>query len=224
MRHVRSDSIPRRRLPGPLRFLLRIVSTALILSLALFFLPHLTRLAGRLWPDPVRTERASEVLRRELSHSSRLETLVVDEEGVLTSAVEAALSGEVQRVTVHYDYHASIGVNLEKAEVRPEGGSLILALPAFEILSDSLTPTQVDRQDFWYPLTEKRRSQLLEEERASRAHAALEEAYTSGSIRRETVRRLQNLISSWLGADTWLLTVEILLPEEASESFSPSQG
>jgi len=204
---------PRRRhspkLPRPLRFLLRIVSTALIISLVLVFLPRLTRLAGRLWPDPARTERVSELLSHELKDSARLETLTVDDQGVLTATVQAALIGEVQRVTMDYDYRASVGVDLTKVRLSAEDGILTLYLPPFEILSDSLTPTHVDRQDFWYPLTEKRRAQLIEEEKASRADAILAEVGSSDDVWNRTVGTLSGLIRSWLGADTWLVTVEI---------------
>jgi len=198
-----------RKLPRPLRFLLRIVSTALIISLVLVFLPRLTRLAGRLWPDPARTERVSELLSHELKDSARLETLTVDDQGVLTATVQAALIGEVQRVTMDYDYRASVGVDLTKVRLSAEDGILTLYLPPFEILSDSLTPTHVDRQDFWYPLTEKRRAQLIEEEKASRADAILAEVISSDDVWNRTVGTLSGLIRSWLGADTWLVTVEI---------------
>ena len=198
-----------RKLPRPLRFLLRIVSTALIISLVLVFLPRLTRLVGRLWPDPARTERVSELPSHELKDSARLETLTVDDQGVLTATVQAALIGEVQRVTMDYDYHASDGVDLTKVRLSAEDGVLTLYLPPFEILSDSLTPTHVDRQDFWYPLTEKRRAQLIEEEKASRADAILAEVGSSDDVWNRTVGTLSGLIRSWLGADTWLVTVEI---------------
>ena len=198
-----------RKLPRPLRFLLRIVSTALIISLMLVFLPRLTRLAGRLWPDPARTERVSALLSHELKESARLETLTVDDQGVLTATVQAALIGEVQRVTIDYDYHASVGIDLTKVRLSAEDGVLTLVLPPFEILSDSLTPTYVDRQDFWYPLTEKRRAQLIDEEKSSRAAAVLEEVETSDAIWNRTVDTLSGLIRSWIGADTWLVTVDI---------------
>ena len=198
-----------RKLPRPLRFLLRIVSTALIISLVLVFLPRLTRLVGRLWPDPARTERVSALLSHELQESARMETLTVDDQGVLTATVQAALIGEVQRVTIDYDYHASVGVDLTKVRVSAEDGVLTLVLPPFEILSDSLTPTSVDRQDFWYPLTEKRRAQLIDEEKNSRAAAILEEVETSDAVWNGTVNTLSGLIRSWLGADTWLVTVDI---------------
>ena len=203
-----------RKLPRPLRFLLRIVSTALIISLVLVFLPRLTRLAGRLWPDPARTERVSELLSHELKDSARLETLTVDDRGVLTATVQAALIGEVQRVTMDYDYHASVGVDLTKVRLSAEDGVLTLYLPPFEILSDSLTPTHVDRQDFWYPLTEKRRAQLIEEEKASRADAILAEVGFSDDVWNRTVGTLSGLIRSWMGADTWLVTVEIRKEEK----------
>ena len=210
----------RRRIPAPLRavlrFPLKILTSALIISLTLILLPHLTRLVGRLWPDPARTTRVSELLRHELTESARLETLMVDDEGVLTATVEAAIIGEVQRVTINYTYHASVGVDLKKVEIKAEGGVLTVSLPPFEILSDSLTPTQIDRQDFWYPLTEKRRKQLLSEERESRAKAVLEEVQSSEELRKKTEQTLQNLISSWIGAETWLITVEIEMPQVES--------
>ena len=221
MRHTKADARPRRAVPRLLRVPLRLLSAAVIVALSLALLPHATRLVGRLWPDPARTTRVSEILRHELADSARLEMITVDDTGVLTSTVNAALIGEVQRVTITYDYHASIGIDLERVEAGLEGGVLTLRLPPFEILSDSLTPTQVDRQDFWYPLTEKRRNQLLSEEQASRAEKALADARSSAELRGSTVQRLRQLIASWLGADSWLITVEILLPE-AEEPAVPS--
>ncbi len=216
MRHSKADQAPRRRVPRALRLPLRIVSAALIIALTLALLPYATRLIGRLWPDPARTTRVSEILKRELATSARLEMITVDDTGVLTSTVNAALIGEVQRVSIDYTYHASIGIDLEKVEVSARDGILTLRLPPFEILSDDLTPTHVERADFWYPLTEKRRQQLLSEERAARAEAALADVRTSGELRADAERRLRRLVDSWLGADTWLTTTEILLPEADS--------
>ena len=209
MRHKRHTPESGRRLPRPLRWLIRVISAALIISLVLVFLPRITRLVGRLWPDPARTVRVSEILRHELTESARLETLKTDDQGVLTASVQAALIGEVQRVTIDYDYHASIGIDLKKVQISSAGGVLSLTLPPFEILSDSLTPTKVDLSDFWYPLTEKRRNQLLSEEREKRAAAALSEAETSEEIWQKTVETLKGLIDTWLDSDKWLTTVEI---------------
>ena len=206
--------LPRRRRrrrspPGPVRFLVRLLSCALILSLVLVFLPRLTRLAGRLWPDPSRTTRVSQILSHEMKSTARLEMITVDDRGVLTSSVEAALIGKVQEVTIEYTYHASIGINLEEVELTANGSTLTLKLPPLEILSDDLTPVHVDRWDFWYPLTESRRSQLIAEERAGRAKAALAEANESEELRQKTVHHLEKMIQNWIGADTWLITIVI---------------
>lgn len=218
MRHSKGDRPPRRtrRLPRPVRFVVRLVSTALILALTLAFLPYATRWAAQLWPDPARTTRVSEILRHELNQSARLETMTVDEQGTMTAGVQAALIGEVQRVTIDYDYHASIGVDLEEATVTSKGSVVTVSLPELEILSDALTPTQVDRQDFWYPLTEKRRSQLLAQEKEIRGQNALEEA-NSTQAQQGMIQHLQKLIQSWIGADTWLVTVQIQVGEEAGK-------
>ena len=207
----------RRRLPRILRWPLRIVSTALILALTLAFLPHLTRWAARIWPDPARTTRVSEILKHELRESAKLELVTVDDQGVLTASVQAALIGEVQRVTIEYDYHASIGIDLNQTEVVCGDGVLTLLLPPMEIISDSLTPTKVDRQDFWYPLTEKRRSKLLSEEREARAKAALTDAEGDEALKSGALQSLERMVNSWLGADTWLTTVEIRFREESTE-------
>lgn len=200
-----------------LRLPVRILSTALVLALTLALLPHVTRLVGRLWPDPARTTRVSEILKHELKESARLELITVDDEGVLTSTVQAALIGEVQRVTIDYQYHASIGVDLNKVEVTGEDGVLTLLLPPLEILSDSLTPVKIDRQDFWYPLTEKRRSTLLEEERAARAAKALEDAEKDESLKSSALQSLSRMVQSWMGADTWLTTVNIQFQEMSDQ-------
>ena len=204
----RQSERPRRHTPGPIRFLTRIISAALLITLVIIFLPRLTRLVGRLWPDPARTTRVSEIIRHELQSTARLEVLTVDDQGVLTSTVQAALIGEVQRVTIEYDYHASIGVDLNQVQVETDGGTISVILPEMEILSDSLTPTKVDRQDFWYPLTEKRRNQLLEEEKEKRNSAALADA-NSPEIQKEVMETLEKLIQNWIGSDTWLTTIEI---------------
>ena len=96
---------------------------------------------------------------------------------------------------------------------------LTLTLPPFEILSDSLTPTKIDRKDFWYPLTEKRRTQLLNQEKTVRAEAALQEAETSEDLWKRPEETLRGLIDSWIGSDTMLITVEI-----RRESGTPSEG
>ena len=103
--------------------------------------------------------------------SSRLETAKIEDEGVISSSVDALFIGQVQNVVIQYRYEASMGIDLKKVKMQILGNVLTLELPPVEVLADSLTPINVERNDFWFPLSEERRLKLLEDERLKcRAH------------------------------------------------------
>ncbi len=185
----------RRRLPRPVRWLVRCASLALVITLVGVFYPALSGwLRGWLFDGAVNATLLSSTMTHQLTAVSRLESTTVHEEGQVTATVEAALFGEVQRVTIQYDYDAVIGIDLKKVSVSSEENRVTFRLPEVEILSDSLTPTFVDRQDFWYPLTEKRRMALLEGETERRRAACLEEAAASSKVWENTCEALRQLV------------------------------
>ena len=188
-----------RRTNRLLRFLGRSLGMALVLTLVLTLLPY-----ARDWASVLllngreKARQVSTLLSRQLQSSARLETRMVDEESQLVSTVDALLLGEVQRVTVQYRYHASLGIDLQKVQVEAQDAHIIIRLPPLELISDSLTPVWIDRQDFWYPLTDRRRQELLEKERQACGARCLEEANASQEAWREATEALNGTILSWL--------------------------
>lgn len=191
-----------------LKWLGRVIGTALCLVLVIVMLPYASRWAAQIIPDLTGAAMTtSATLSRKLAQSVRLECIQADREGVLESTVDALLIGTVQSVQIAYDYHASIGIDLSKVEVRVEGSRITLALPEMEVISDSLTPTQIDRKDFWYPLTDERREKLLQDEREACRAAELEAAKTDEGWAFVTAA-LENTISGWIGAESPRLTIQ----------------
>ena len=148
------------------------VGTALSLVLVIIMLPYATKWIGKLLPDGSRNAiTVSAVLSRQMEASSRLETAKIEDKGVISSSVDALFIGQVQNVVIQYRYEASMGIDLKKVKMQILGNVLTLELPPVEVLADSLTPLNVERNDFWFPLSEERRLKLLEDERLKcRAH------------------------------------------------------
>lgn len=195
--------------------LAKIVASAATIVLALVMLPYGAKLAQRFLPDlSGRAVIAAETLSRRFEESARLETLKIEEEGVLTSSTSALFLGTVQEVTIRYLYEISLGIDLRQVIVRVEGGSLTLVLPPMEVLADSLTPTSIDRSDFWYPLTDRQRETLLERERMACRTRCLEEAMASQDTWQQACRMLDATIAQWLDGISGLTIAYARMAEE----------
>ena len=201
-----------------LKWLGRTVGSALTLVLVIVLLPHASRLMNSILPDlSGAAVTASATLARNLQQSARLETAVAQEEGVLESGTEALFLGQVQKVTVRYTYHASLGIDLRKVQVKVTGNTITLLLPEMEVLSDSLTPEEISKDDFWYPLTEERLQVLLrQEQERCRAyyleeHAQTEQAWT------DTVAALEGTVSQWIALGNDRITIEYAPQAQAGD-------
>lgn len=185
-----------------LAWLARVAGTALSLVLVIVLLPYASKWAAKLIPDlSGAAVNTSVTLSQKLSQSARLECVQVDVNGVLDSTTNALFIGTVQSVQIAYTYHASIGIDLTKVQIRTEGNTVVLELPAMEVLSDSLTPTEIQRSDFWYPLTDERRQQLLNDEQEARRKKHLAEVSSSEEGWDYVINALDSTIAAWSDID-----------------------
>lgn len=181
------------------KWLARVVGTALALVLFVTLLPYVSRLADQFLPDlSDQALTASATLAQRFQESVRLEVANVEEDGVLSSSTDALFLGTVQRVTIQYLYKASLGVDLRQAEVSVDGGTLTVTLPPLEVLSDSVTPQTIERDDFWYPLTDEQRERLLEDERQACRTRVLEQ-YSGDEGWQTVCSALDHTIAGWIG-------------------------
>ena len=190
------------------KWLAKILATIVTILLVIVLLPHARRLAERMLPDlSDRAVTASQVLAQRFEESARLETMQVSEEGVLTSSTQALFLGTVQQVTIHYLYEASLGIDLRRVGIEARGRTMTLMLPDMEVLADSIAPQRIDRQDFWYPLTDSQREKMLAIEREACRTRYLEEYAASEDAYQQICRTLDATIAQWLGDASGLTIV-----------------
>lgn len=182
-----------------LRWLGKIIGSVVTILLVIILFPHISKLAAELMPDESGAAiRTSAILASKLENSARLETLVVEEDGVLSYDIQAAFIGSVATINASYKYEASFGIDLSKVELQITGNTITFILPSPEVLQDTLTPNEVYRDDFWYPgFSDDDYEKMMENERlARRAY------YLSGEqearLWDSTVAAFEQTIASWM--------------------------
>ncbi|MGN1020868.1 MAG: DUF4230 domain-containing protein, partial [Aristaeellaceae bacterium] len=136
---------------------------------------------------------------------------------VLESATDALFLGQVQKVTIRYTYTASLGIDLRKVQVQVDGSTITLLLPEMEVLSDSLKPVDISKDDFWYPLTEERLQTLLDQEQERCRAYYLEEHAQSEKAWDDTVAALESTVSQWIALGNSRITIEYAPQTQAGD-------
>lgn len=182
-----------------LRWLAKIAGSALTLILVIVLFPYVSRLVEKLMPDESGSAiKISAILATKLEESTRLETLQVEEEGVLNYDIRAAFIGSVSNVNISYKYEASFGIDLSKVTMQVSGNTIEFTLPQLELLQDALTPKEVYHDDFWYKgFSFNDYEKLLEAERTARRNAYLNDNANS-QLWDATVAAFENTIKTWL--------------------------
>lgn len=153
-----------------LRWFAKIIASVITISLLIVIFPHLSDIADQLMPDESRTAmQTSMILASKLEESARLETLKVEDEGVLHYEVKAAFLGTVATLDLSYKYEGSFGIDLKKVQMHVAKNKITFVLPQPEVIQDNLTPMEIVSDDYWYPgFSEADYEKLLEKERMAR--------------------------------------------------------
>lgn len=198
------------------RWLVKVLTSAVTLVLVFVMLPHAVKLAARLMPDESGAAiKASAVIAAKLENSARLETLRVEEEGVLDYSVKPAFLPSVAAITAKYKYEASFGVDLSKVTIQLNGSHLTFLLPDCELIQDSITPTEIYRDDFWYPwIKDEKYEKIFEDERTARRAVYLS-GEKSATLWDATTAAFKKTIAAWMQEmNTQLTFTCALAPEE----------
>lgn len=143
------------------RFLFKIIALALVVMLAVFLWTDVRDHFGQT-PGMLETTRLS----RELREMGLLTSMQYVDTGVFVATVPALLIGTAQRVSAPYEYTIDFGVDLEKTDIRAiDEGLLEVTIPPAQMLRDQLRVTgKATVFDVFYPLTEARYQQILDEQ------------------------------------------------------------
>ena len=182
-----------------LRWLGKTVGSAVTIVLVFVLFPYVSKWAAKLMPDESGAAiKVSAIIASQIEESARLETLKVDEEGVLNNDIQAAFIGSVANINVRYAYSASFGIDLSQVEMRVSGSEITFVLPVPEVIQDSLTPLETYRDDFWYPgFSDADYAKLLEDERLARR-----DVYLSGESAAQLLEAtrvvFEKTIAAWM--------------------------
>ncbi len=186
-----------------LRWFAKVIGSALTLVLVFVMFPYLSQIASMLMPDEAGAAiKASVVIASKMEESARLETLRVEEEGVMNYDIQAALIGSVGNINVRYNYQAAFGIDLAKVEMVVTGDEITFRLPVPELIQDSLTPLETYRNDFWYPgFSDDDYNKLLAGERQGRR-----DVYLAGDKAEELCQASQSVFEKTIAA--WMKDVK----------------
>lgn len=188
-----------------------IIAGVITLVLLIVLLPHVTSLADRLLPKVSGEVQESIELSRQLQSSARLETTSLQETGVITHDITAFGLGVVSTTSIHYEYEASIGVDLRKADFQLNGNRVTLVLPALEVLQDSLTALATD-QEGEYDRRVRMDSQdieALKEEEKLKLRAKYLSGDSLAELRAQAEQALRDTILAWLSESNSRIQVTI---------------
>ncbi len=184
-----------------LKWLGGVVAGALTLVLVIVLTPYAGTLADAFLPDISGAHiQSAAILSQQMQESSRLETLVVTGDGVISAGVDALFLGTVSSVNATYTYSGSYGIDLSRVQLRLQGSTLVFILPQPEVLGDSISLNEIVRDgilDGAVRIDDKELQALLEAEKQK-----WRDLYLTGdnaaALRTATENALRSTIAAWL--------------------------
>lgn len=195
-----------------LRWIGKIIGSALTIILVITFFPQISRFVRELLPDASSFGITSAtILSQKMSTSSRLETYTVQEEGIIDhDFLQVAAGTYLANVTIHYDYSASFGIDLSKVQMHLDGTHITMYLPQPELLLDRILPLETASDTFWAPhFGEDDYQEILNKECEKRREYYLSEENMQVMFD-TSISVLEDTVAGWLGARHVLLTFEFL--------------
>lgn len=197
------------------KFLLRVLTLALVTLLVVTLLPYAREWLGALLPQG-KYQRASQLITHQMEKAGELTAVRHTDTGVMTAHTDALLIGTVQRVSVPYTYEIGLGFSLRDVRLTATESGIQAALPAVRMLFDSFQVTgEPQIEDFWYRLSEAQYQKMLDEQAAACRSAYLENNALLEEAWAAACEALTGLFQQWAGE---ALPISFVHAEEAAAS------
>lgn len=181
------------------KWLLSLLSKALIIILVILLLPLARTLIRRIMPDAAGEIRVqSMILEQKLESSKRLEVTTIDEEGILEAKTNVVILGTVGSTTIRYRYTASVGIDLSKVVMTTDSDRIIFELPDPEILNDGIEALEINKNNFFSKAIEKSAETLLNEQKLKCREQYITEKQHSERAWEDIRKSFEDTICQWL--------------------------
>lgn len=188
------------------KYLLRILTTALVLMIVITFLPVIRPWLQGLLPEG-KYIRTSTQLSHAMEKAGELTVLTCTDTGVAVAETKALLLGTVQKVSIPYEYEIGFGFSLSEVKLIPDEQGITVQLPPIKILHDRFTVSgDADVEDFWYHLSEKRYQSIVDEQALACRNGYLEEESHWKAAWDAACEALSGLFAKWSGEENLPLT------------------
>ena len=181
------------------KWLLSLLSKALIIILVILLLPLARTLIRRIMPDAAGEIRVqSMILEQKLESNKRLEVTTIDEEGILEAKTNVVILGTVGSTTIRYRYTASVGIDLSKVIMTTDSDRIIFELPDPEILNDGIEALEINKNNFFSKAIEKSAETLLNEQKLKCREQYITEKQHSERAWEDIRKSFEDTICQWL--------------------------
>ena len=181
------------------KWLLSLLSKALIIILVILLLSLARTLIRRIMPDAAGEIRVqSMILEQKLESSKRLEVTTIDEEGILEAKTNVVILGTVGSTTIRYRYTASVGIDLSKVVMTTDSDRIIFELPDPEILNDGIEALEINKNNFFSKAIEKSAETLLNEQKLKCREQYITEKQHSERAWEDIRKSFEDTICQWL--------------------------
>ena len=181
------------------KWLLSLITKALIVILVIVLLPFARTIIRRIMPDASGEIRVqSNVLEQKLESSKRLEVTTVDEEGILEAKTNVIILGTVGSTTIRYRYTASVGIDLSKVVMTTDSDRIIFELPDPEVLNDGIEALEINKNNFFSKAIEKSVETLLNEQKLKCREQYINEKQHSERAWEDIRKSFEETICQWL--------------------------
>ena len=148
------------------KWVFSVFTKAIVIILVILLLPYARDFLQLIAPNvtgEILTQ--SKIIEQKLESSQRLEVTTVEEEGIIESKTNVIIFGTVGTTTIKYRYTASIGIDLKKVIMTPDGDRIIFHLPEADVLNDGIEAIEINRHNLFSKAIEKSVEALLAEQR-----------------------------------------------------------
>lgn len=191
-----------------LTWVAKVIGTAISLVMVVTLLPYTTDLANLIMPDITSAaERTAGELSHSLMQSRRLETIRINDTGVVSNDFDIA-GIYVGGVKFDYQYNASFGIDLEKVQMIVNGKKITFVLPQPELIMDELVPSNIARRDILVNISDSDYEKIKENEKLECRKHYLTGGDRANLLWDKTKSEFANMIEPWLTKVDSRLTFE----------------
>ncbi len=182
-----------------LKFFVRIVAMAAAILLVITFYPYVQEWVSTLLPSG-KYVQTSTLLTHEMQKVGKLTAVRHTDTGVMVASMQAALIGDVNKVSVEYQYEIGLGIDLGQVQLTAGEDGITVSVPPVEMIYDQFVPTKSPAvTDIFHLLTEAKYQEMLNSQSAACQKEYLDDAACMQEAWDAACEALLGLMRQWGG-------------------------